>query len=291
MTERIVKSNGLEIWAESFGDPQDTALLLIAGASAQAIFWADEFCRQLVLGGRFVIRYDNRDTGQSDSVDFNLNPYTTLDLAEDAVAVLDAHDVLAAHVVGVSGGGLICQALALEHRDRLITISALISSLLGTGSSEAANGGYGELPPPSLDFLEELQDFVGEVPSDRQDFINWTLRKYRLIAGSLEAFDEDSKKAQAELEFERARNLQAMNNHPLAFAAASATPISSLRRLKIPTLVIHGTEDRLLPFAHGEAIAQTIPGAKLLAIEKMGHDLPQAAWPKVISAILEHTSR
>ena len=291
MTERIVKSNGLDIWTESFGDPRDTALLLIAGASAQAIFWDDEFCRQLVLGRRFVIRYDNRDTGQSDSVDFNLNPYTTSDLAEDAVAVLDAYDVLAAHVVGVSGGGLICQALALEHRDRIITISALISSLLGTGSSEAANGGYGELPPPSLDFLEELQDFVGEVPTDRQNFVDWTLRKYRLIAGSLEAFDEDSKKAQAELEFERARNLQAMNNHALAFAASSATPISSLRRLKIPTLVIHGTEDRLLPYAHGEAIAETIPGAKLLTIEKMGHDLPQAAWPKVISAILEHTSR
>ena len=290
MSERIVGSNGLQIWTESFGDPNDSPLLLIAGASAQAIFWANDFCSQLVSGRRFVIRYDSRDTGQSDSVDFALTPYTVSDLADDAVAILDSYDISAAHVVGVSGGGLTCQALALDHRDRVVTISALISSLLGTGSSEAANGGYGELPPPSPGFLEELQEFVGEVPDNREAFIEWSLRKYQLISGSLEAFDQNSKAAQAELEFQRARNLQAMNNHALAFAASSATTRSSLRNLDIPTLVVHGTEDPLLPYAHGEALAETIPGAKLLAIEKMGHDLPRAAWSQVIPAILEHTS-
>ena len=290
MPEKIVRSGLLRIWTESFGDQNDPAVLLIAGASAQAIFWADEFCCQLVAGGRFVIRYDSRDTGLSDSVDFAESPYTVNDLAADAVSVLDAYDIPEAHAVGVSGGGLVCQALALDHRDRVITISALLSSLLGTGSIDNPNGGYGDLPSPSPAFLEKLSEFFGKIPADRKSFIEWSLKKYRLISGSLEPFDQKAGTVQAGLEFDRARNLSSMNNHALAFAASPKTPISRLNDLDIKTLVVHGTEDRLLPYGHGEALSQTIPGAHMMTIEKMGHDLPRAAWSRVISAVLEHTS-
>ena len=289
-SELPVKSNGLHIWTESFGNHLHAPILLIAGAGAQSIFWEDEFCQRLADSERFVVRYDNRDTGLSDSVDFESSPYTINDMAADAIAILDAYDLTAAHMVGASGGGLICQVLALEHRRRVLTISALISSPLGTGSNELPNSGYGDLPPPTTEFLEQLQDFVGEVPEDRDAFIDWTLRKYEAISGSLEVFDKKAKAERAELEFARARNLQAMNNHALAVNISPVSGRALLGGLDVPTLVVHGTEDPLLPYAHGRAIAETIPGAKLLTIEKMGHDLPRPAWSQIIKAILQHTT-
>ena len=289
-SELPVKSNGLHIWTESFGNHLHAPILLIAGAGAQSIFWEDEFCQRLAESERFVVRFDNRDTGLSDSVDFESSPYTINDMAADAIAILDAYGLPAAHMVGASGGGLICQVLALEHRTRVLTISALISSPLGTGSNELPNSGYGDLPPPTTEFLEQLQDFVGEVPEDRDAFIDWTLRKYEAISGSLEVFDKKAKAERAELEFARARNLQAMNNHALAVNISPVSGRALLGGLDVPTLVVHGTEDPLLPYAHGRAIAETIPGAELLTIEKMGHDLPRLAWPKIIKAILQHTT-
>jgi len=266
-SELPVKSNGLHIWTESFGNHLHAPILLIAGAGAQSIFWEDEFCQRLAENERFVVRFDNRDTGLSDSVDFESSPYTINDMAADAIAILDAYGLPAAHMVGASGGGLICQVLALEHRTRVLTISALISSPLGTGSNELPNSGYGDLPPPTTEFLEQLQDFVGEVPEDRGAFIDWTLRKYEAISGSLEVFDKKAKAKLAELEFARARNLQAMNNHALAVNISPVSGRALLGGLDVPTLVVHGTEDPLLPYAHGRAIAETIPGAKLLTIE------------------------
>ena len=289
-SELPVKSNGLHIWTESFGNHLHAPILLIAGAGAQSIFWEDEFCQRLAESERFVVRFDNRDTGLSDSVDFESSPYTINDMAADAIAILDAYGLPAAHMVGASGGGLICQVLALEHRTRVLTISALISSPLGTGSNELPNSGYGDLPPPTTEFLEQLQDFVGEVPEDRDAFIDWTLRKYEAISGSLEVFDKKAKAERAELEFARARNLQAMNNHALAVNISPVSGRALLGGLDVPTLVVHGTEDPLLPYAHGRAIAETIPGAELLTIEKMGHDLPRLAWSKIIKAILQHTT-
>ena len=289
-SELPVKSNGLHIWTESFGNHLHAPILLIAGAGAQSIFWEDEFCQRLAESERFVVRFDNRDTGLSDSVDFESSPYTINDMAADAIAILDAYDLTAAHMVGASGGGLICQVLALEHRTRVLTISALISSPLGTGSNELMNSGYGDLPPPTTEFLEQLQDFVGEVPEDRDAFIDWTLRKYEAISGSLEVFDKKAKAERAELEFARARNLQAMNNHALAVNISPVSGRALLGGLDVPTLVVHGTEDPLLPYAHGRAIAETIPGAELLTIEKMGHDLPRPAWSQIIKAILQHTT-
>ena len=289
-SELPVKSNGLHIWTESFGNHLHAPILLIAGAGAQSIFWEDEFCQRLAESERFVVRFDNRDTGLSDSVDFESSPYTINDMAADAIAILDAYGLPAAHMVGASGGGLICQVLALEHRTRVLTISALISSPLGTGSNELPNSGYGDLPPPTTEFLEQLQDFVGEVPEDRDAFIDWTLRKYEAISGSLEVFDKKTKAKLAELEFARARNLQAMNNHALAVNISPVSGRALLGGLDVPTLVVHGTEDPLLPYAHGRAIAETIPGAELLTIEKMGHDLPRPAWSQIIKAILQHTT-
>ena len=289
-TEIAVEANGLHIWTESFGNHLRAPILLIAGAGAQSIFWEDEFCQRLAESDRFVVRFDNRDTGLSDSVDFESSPYTINDMAADAIAILDAYGLPAAHMVGASGGGLICQVLALEHRTRVLTISALISSPLGTGSNELPNSGYGDLPPPTTEFLEQLQDFVGEVPEDRDAFIDWTLRKYEAISGSLEVFDKKAKAKLAELEFARARNLQAMNNHALAVNISPVSGRALLGGLDVPTLVVHGTEDPLLPYAHGRAIAETIPGAELLTIEKMGHDLPRPAWSQIIKAILQHTT-
>jgi Predicted hydrolases or acyltransferases (alpha/beta hydrolase superfamily) len=117
-SELPVKSNGLHFWTESFGTHLPAPILLIAGAGAQSIFWEDEFCQRLAESERFVLRFDNRDPGLSDSVDFDSSPYTINDLAADAIALLDAYDLAAAHMVGASGGGLICQVLALEHRRR-----------------------------------------------------------------------------------------------------------------------------------------------------------------------------
>lgn len=292
MAERMIRAGNLEIWTESFGDPADPTIVLIAGFPAQGIMWPDELCEQLADGGRHVIRYDHRDTGWSTTIDFATDPYTISDMAADAVGVLDAYSVPSAHLVGFSGGGIVAQAVALEHPGRVSSLTSWGSTPLLGASVVAAvfeGGTDGGPPGPEQKVLDALA-FAFRPPEEDEEPSDRLVAVQRAFAGTLEPFDEQAARALARRVRARARDIEAGGNH---FLALASTPdrTEELSRIMAPTLVIHGTADPGQPLAQGEATAKAIPGARLLTVDGMGHDFPRPAFPQIVAAILEHTSR
>lgn len=278
MSERLVEANGVRLCAEAFGDPSDPAILLVMGTGASMIWWEGGFCRMLAEGGRFVIRYDHRDTGKSVTYEPGRPGYTGDDLADDAAGVLDAYTIPAAHVVGVSAGAALAQLLALDHPDRVLSL-VLISSSPATGAGR-------RLPPPTVEFTR----FMGAAAVDRSDadaVARYLVDSQRILAAGRREFDDEAARAIAAQEVERAGNLASAQNHDaLAGAGRSHGPLSSIRA---PTLVIHGTADPMFPIEHGEALAAEIPGARLIPLEDAGHGIDRADWQTVAAAIIEHT--
>ncbi len=277
MAEQMIDVGGVTLCAESFGDPIDSPILLIMGVGASMLWWDDDLCRQLAAGGRFVIRYDHRDTGRSVTYPPGHPGYTGAELVTDAVGVLDAFGISAAHLVGESGGGAIAQMLALDVADR-------VRSLVLVSTSPALPGDR-DLPPPS----EAFGRFVTSVEvdwTDPESVIRYLVDYSRVLAGGRRPFDEGASLDLARREIERARDFAAAQNHDvLAEDGQSRGPLSSI---SAPTLVIHGTADPMFPPAHGRALAEEIPAAKLQLLDGAGHGIDRADWDTVIPAILEH---
>jgi pimeloyl-ACP methyl ester carboxylesterase len=291
MAERAVRANGIEVWTEDFGRPGDPPLLLVMGAGGQGVLWPDELCEALAAGGRHVIRYDNRDTGQSTCFDFAQSPYTLSDMALDATGVLDAYGIERAHVVGASMGGMIGQTLAIEQPSRVRTLTSIMSSPLSASIMKIMLGGGGDagaLPGPFPKVLA-LMAARATPPQTDAERIDAAVELWRVLAGSGEAFDEAAVRAREARILARARNVDAAQNHQLAIANTPDRD-EALRKLRLPLLVIHGADDPILPLAHGRATAQLVPGAKLLVIDGMGHDFPAFAQKSVLQAILAHTA-
>jgi pimeloyl-ACP methyl ester carboxylesterase len=278
VAERMIEANGAELCTESFGRPADPPILLIMGIGASMLWWEEGFCRLLAEGRRFVIRYDHRDTGRSVTYEPGRPEYTGADLIADAVGVLDAYGVAAAHLVGVSAGGAFAQLLALAYPDRVLSL-VLIST------SPAAPGERG-LPAAT----ERYQQFLASASvewSDERSAITYLVDYARALAGGARPFDEAATHALVRRDVERAHNIAASENHGmLAEGEVSRRPLSSIA---VPTLVIHGTEDPMFPLAHGEALAREIRGARLLTLEGAGHGVERADWEKIARAILAHT--
>jgi pimeloyl-ACP methyl ester carboxylesterase len=275
----MVLANGVELCVQTFGDPDSPAILLIAGAASSMDWWEDEFCERLASGPRFVIRYDLRDTGQSVSYKPGAPLYGGSDLVADAVGVLDALRVARAHVVGISMGGGIALHLALDHADRVASLT-LISFSSG-GSS---------LPPMS-DELRTRFDAPPPEPdwSDRQAVVDYIVEGLRPFAGTL-PFAEEEMRALAGRIVDRTVNIAStMTNHWILEGGEPLQP--RLGEIAAPTLVLHGTEDPLFPYGHGESLATEIPGARLLPLEGVGHEMPpRPVWDQVVAAILDHTA-
>ena len=292
MTERMIKSNGVDICTQAFGDPSATPILLIMGASASMLMWPEEFCEQLAAGGRYVIRYDNRDTGRSIHYPVGEPGYTVEDMADDAAAVLDAYGIDTAHIVGASMGGMITQQVALRHRNRARTITPIMSTP-DPGAIMAAMAGGDDstaLSPPTAEVMAvamspEPLDFA-----DKQAVIDNRVKMFRILHGPAYPYDEAAMADIASRDFDRDPNLASTQNHALAIQQTPSWR-SRLSSLDIPTLVIHGTADPILPYDHGVALAKEIPGAELLTMEGVGHELPREEFDNVIGAILRHTSR
>jgi pimeloyl-ACP methyl ester carboxylesterase len=284
MAERIIEANGIELWTEDFGDRSGVPLLLVMGASAQGIQWPEAFIARLVDRGFYVIRYDNRDVGQSTCVDFAKQPYTLTDMANDAVGLLDAYDIAATHVVGASMGGMIAQTLMIDHADRLRSATLVMTSAL-SGIEGAA-----DLPGPDPKWLEGFMA-IGAAPIDTtEQRIEMRVKLFTHLAGKIPP-DERAIRDVATREVERAKDFAAQNNHSLAIAASRpADRRTALAKVRLPTLVIHGTDDPILPYAHGKALAATIPGARLLTLDGVGHDLPEPTWDSIVNGI-EGTTR
>lgn len=292
MAERIIDSNGIRLWTENFGDKRNPTLLLIMGASAQGIQWPEAFIQPFVDKGFHVIRYDNRDTGQSSCFDFAKQPYNLDDLANDAVGVLDAYDVDAAHVAGASMGGMITQTLIIQHPKRVRSATIIMSSPLAGSVDGVPMLRSDDLEGPDPKWLGEMMQLQTSMPtSTPAELIDMRVAMFTKLAGRLPV-DTAGLRDIATREVGRATNFAAQANHSLAIGASSPNDRRPLlRKTLIPTLVVHGTDDPILPYPHGKALAEAIPGAKLLTIDGMGHDLPVQVWPQIIGEMIAVTQR
>lgn len=278
--ERIVPANGVDLCVEAFGDPDAPPVLLIGGMSSSMDWWEDRFCERLAAGRRHVVRYDHRDTGRSTTYPPGKPGYTGADLRHDAVALLDALGIEAAHLVGVSMGGAIAQCIAVEHPDRVASLTLIATTAALPGMPEGLPG-----PDPELAAFFEA---AGERPepdwADRTAVVEMLVEDQR--AFMRRGFDEARVRSIAQRVVERSTDLAAMVNH--AQLDDGPDPVGSLADIGAQTLVVHGTADPLFPLAHGEALAAAIPNATFLPLEGVGHELPPPAdWDGVVGAILE----
>jgi pimeloyl-ACP methyl ester carboxylesterase len=280
-SEKIVRANSVDICVETFGDPSDPPILLIMGVGGSMLAWDQDFCERLADGSRFVIRYDNRDTGRSVTYPPGAPEYTGADLVADAVGLLDALGIGSAHLVGMSMGGAIAQLAALEYPERVASLT-LISTSAGPGDPDLP-GTSDELrarfaaPPPTPDW------------SDRGAVIESVVEDARAYAAPTRVFDEAAWRDLAGRDFDRSANIaSSMTNHLVLDGGGRWR--ERLGEIRAPTLVIHGAEDPLFPPAHARALAEEIPNARLLMLEQTGHELPRAVWDVVVPAIVAHTN-
>lgn len=278
MSEKILNINDVEICAEEFGNRENPAILLIMGATASMIWWNAEFCLRLADKGRYVIRFDNRDVGRSTVYEPGKTHYSVEDLADDAIGVLDTYGIEQAHIVGMSLGGMIAQILALRYSQRILTITMIASSVFADR--------------PELPLIDErILAFHAKAEtvdwSDEQATADYMVEGWRLLNGSKHNFDEKRAYQLANTEIKRAKNLLSMFNH--ALLQGGEFYYDKIKEINIPALVIHGTEDPVLPYEHGIALTNEIPGANLLTLDGAGHEIHSADWDVIINAIIKHT--
>ncbi|KEK23429.1 alpha/beta fold hydrolase [Bacillus gaemokensis] len=281
MNEKITKINGIDICTESFGNPTHPAVLLIMGAMCSMVYWDEEFCQRLADTGRYVIRFDNRDVGRSVSYELGSSQYTVVDMADDAVGVLDAYDITQAHIVGMSLGGMIAQIIAVRHPQRVLTMTLIASSIFGSDDNNR------NLPPMDEKILAYHANGNKLNWTDHESVANYLVRGSELLCGSKRNFDKKRVTKQVTKEIKRANNLLSMFNHTLL--KGDAYYEGKLKEINIPALVIHGTEDTALPYEHGLALANEIPNASLLTLEGTGHEIHFDDWDNIINAIVKHT--
>jgi pimeloyl-ACP methyl ester carboxylesterase len=290
----VTIASGITLEYETFGDPADPAVLLVCGYGSQLISWPVGLCELIAGAGRSVIRFDNRDAGLSTKLDDqpitaadilraardggraavrDLAPYTLSDMGDDAIGLLDALGIDRAHVVGASMGGMIAQTMAIEHADRVLTLTSFMSN---TGERE-----YGQATPAANAALLEPR------PTDRAGYIEtadstlvYLSRRYATVEWA---------RGYAAACYDRSFYPEG-EPRQMAAIVASGSRADGLRTLTVPTLVIHGLDDTLIHPSGGERTAELVPGAKLLLVEDMGHDRPEPLWPLLADAIVDHTS-
>ena len=277
MSERFVTIDGIEICTESFGEPANPAILLIMGAQSSLIGWEEEFCQRLADAGRWVIRYDNRDVGRSTTCEPGQPNYTFEDMVEDAVRVVDAYQIKQAHIVGMSMGGMLTQMLALRYPERILTVTLLSTS------------NFAPHLPPMEDKVMAFFSKMGAVDwTNKQSVVGFAVDRSRVLAGSKRLFDENKVSTLAAQEFTRSINPASMMNHALLSGGESY--LTRTGEIDVPALIIHGTEDPIIPYEHAINLADEIPGSALLALEGAGHELHSDDWDIVIQSIANHTA-
>ena len=279
MGEGKVESNGIEIWYEDFGDPSNPTVLLIMGMGCLAIYWPLEFIEPIVDTGYHVVRFDNRDTGLSTWIDdYAANPYSLDDMAADAVGLMDALKIELAHVIGMSMGGMIAQLVAINYPDRVVSLT----------SWESPYWARSDVPTATNEVWDQFMKRRESPPGTRQEMIESQVNGERALVGGRFPFDEERIRARAEAQVDRGYNPE--NSHYLAIGPAPSQQdaLRKLEKLDVPTLVIHGDEDPLVPYRQGVKCAEVIPGAKLLTLKGVGHEEPLGIIPETVQAILEH---
>lgn len=285
-----VRANGITIEYDDFGDPAAPAVLMIMGLGAQMITWDEELCQAIADRGYHVIRFDNRDVGLSEKIEGGPHPnvlaamtgdtstasYTLSDMAADAAALLTELGIDKAHIVGASMGGMIAQTLAIEHPDRVLSLCSIMSS---TGNPQVGQ--------PHPDVVPLL---IAPRPTSKEEAMDRAEQAVRAFGSKGLPVDWDRLRVRAGEAYERCF-------YPIGFARQLVAIIASgdrterLASLDVPTVVIHGSDDRLVDPSGGVATASAIPNAELVPIEGMGHDLPAAAWPAIVDAIVRNAER
>jgi pimeloyl-ACP methyl ester carboxylesterase len=284
-------SDDIELCYETFGDPADPPLLLIMGLATQMVGWPDDFCADLAERGFHVVRFDNRDAGRSTHVRARVPKvgqllirrrvrkaaaYTLADMADDAAGLLRELDLAPAHVMGASMGGMIAQTLAARRPDCVRSLTSIMSTTGGRWVGHPALRVY-----PLL---------VRRPSEGREQAIERAVKVFAMIGSRGLEQDPDTIRAIAERSYDRDHDPRGPGRQLAAIiAAGDRTP--ELRSIDAPTVVIHGTDDRMVAPSGGKATARAIDGARLVTIDGMGHDLPRAAWPRIIDAIAENAAR
>jgi pimeloyl-ACP methyl ester carboxylesterase len=271
---------------ETFGDPDDTPILLVMGLATQMIAWHEDFCEELADRGFYVVRFDNRDIGRSTHFDFrppNLRQmltrrvgpeqYSLSDMAEDSALLLRELQIAPAHVVGASMGGMIGQMLAAEHPEVVRSLTSIMSTTGSRWHGQPAAAVYRYLLRPP--------------PRDREGYIQRSAEVFGLVGSTGFERDEQYVRERARRSFDRGFDVRA-GGRQLGAIIASGDRTKVLGRIKAPTLVIHGSVDKMIRPSGGKATAKAIPGARLMMIEGMGHDLPRGVWPQIVDAVSEH---
>jgi pimeloyl-ACP methyl ester carboxylesterase len=280
-------SDDVELCYETFGDPSDPALLLVMGLATQMVGWHDEFCEQLAARGFYAIRFDNRDIGRSKAQKYPVPTvkqlvlrdkraarYTLDHMADDGFGLLDHLGIERAHVAGVSMGGMIAQTMAARRPDRVLSLASMLSNTGALWSGQ---------PSPRL-----YPVLLKKPPRDRESYIEHAVWVFSKIGSA--GFPREDLRDMAAKSYDRGLN-PAGSSRQLAAIIASGDRTPLLRTILAPTVVIHGTADKLVPPSGGRATAKAIPGARLVLIEGVGHDLPRAAWPQMLDAIEENAAR
>ncbi len=286
------RANGIQLEYDSFGRTSDAPLLLIMGLGAQMLLWDDEFCGLIAERGHYVVRFDNRDVGLSTKFDHagvpdlasimapgadrSGVPYTLDDMADDAAGLLDALRIDSAHIVGASMGGMIAQTVAYRHASKTRSLVSIMSS---TG-----NPALPQARPEAMAVLMTPR------PPDRASNVEAAVTAAKVIGSPAYPADEARLRERAGRMYDRAFTpLGTLRQMAAIFAHGNRAP--RLGAVTAPTLVIHGVADPLVPIEGGRDTAQSIPGAELLEIEGMGHDLPQALWGRLADAIAGHARK
>ncbi len=288
---QMARANGIELCYEIFGDADAEPMLLIMGLGAQMVLWDDDFCRQLAGRGFRVIRFDNRDIGKSSHLSGGKRltalellklrflkipvaaPYRLHDMAEDTVGLMDVLGIQSAHLVGASMGGMIAQEIAIGHPQRVRSLTSIMST---TGNPK--------VPPPTREAAAVL---MAPPPNSRDEYIARFAQTWKILRAGSFPEDEARDRFRAERNFERGLNPAGVGRQFRAILASGSRK-QRLHQVKAPTLVIHGTVDPLVHPMGGKDTAASIPGAKLMMVERMGHALPIPMWPQIIDAIDKH---
>jgi pimeloyl-ACP methyl ester carboxylesterase len=289
MPEQFCTVGKVELCYETFGDPEAPAMLLTMGLATQMLGWHEDLCAALADRGFHVIRFDNRDVGRSQRMDGHVPSllqllrrdkraasYTLDDMAADGAGLLDHLEIEAAHVVGASMGGMIAQTMAARHRDRVLS---LVSWMSNTGSRWSGQ------PSPLI-----WPILVKPPPRGREQYMEHAVQVFSKIGSPDFARDDDDLRRLAGMSYDRGLN-PAAGARQLAAIIHSGDRTPLLRTITAPTLVVHGSKDRMVPASGGRATARAIPGARLLIVDGMGHDMPRAAWPQILDAIEENAAR
>ncbi|WP_236791816.1 alpha/beta fold hydrolase [Amycolatopsis sp. GM8] len=285
---RSVLANGISLCCATYGDPADPPLLMIMGQGTQLDGWDRGFVDELIGSGFFVIRFDNRDVGLSQRIDGNPDlaairggdlstlPYTLDDMAADVVGLLDALGLDRAHLLGASMGGMIAQLVAIRWPERVLSLCSIMSS---TGDRAV-----GQPDPDTIALMRR------PAPPTREGVVEAAVERSRALAGSGFPFDEEAARTKAAAAYDRAHDPAGrLRQQAAAIAAADRTP--ALRGLRVPTVVIHGTDDRLVGISGGRATADAVPDARFEVIDGMGHGIVRGAWPQIITAVRRNAAR